>query len=220
MVRDAVDAGSNVLFEGAQGTLLDVGLGTYPFVTSSHTISGAVCVGVGLSPRAIDEVVGVTKAYCTRVGEGPFPSELHGEIGDFLRDAGAEFGSTTGRPRRCGWLDAAALRYAARINGFTTLAMTKLDVLSGLDTIRVAVGYVDPETGESHDEPPMDWRVLARVEPRWVEFDGWSEDITAAASFDELPDSARTYVEAVEERVGVPIGIVSVGPGRTSTFER
>lgn len=218
-VRDAVTAGRNVLFEGAQGTMLDVGLGTYPFVTSSHTVSAALCVGTGVSPGEIDEVFGITKAYCTRVGEGPFPTELHDDTGQFLRDAGAEYGSTTGRPRRCGWLDGPALRFAARINGMTKLAVTKLDVLSGLDTIRLATAYRDPVTGDELDEPPADWRVLDRLEPVWRSFDGWTEDITAVTRFDGLPANAKAYVEALEELVGVPVGIVSVGPGRRATFE-
>jgi adenylosuccinate synthase len=220
IVRDAVSDGGNVLFEGAQGTLLDIGLGTYPFVTSSHTVSASVCVGTGVPPSALDEVVAVTKAYCTRVGEGPFPTELDDEIGAFLRDRGAEFGSTTGRPRRCGWLDAAALRFAAEINGATTLAVTKLDVLSGLDTIQVATGYRDPVDDTRLDEPPADWRTLDRVEPIWETFEGWSEDITEVPSFDDLPAAARHYVDAMEQLVGVPVGRVSVGPGRRATFER
>lgn len=220
LVRDAVSDGRGVLFEGAQGTLLDVGLGTYPFVTSSHTTTASVCVGTGISPQEIDEVVGVTKAYCTRVGEGPFPTELFDDAGDFLRKEGAEFGSTTGRPRRCGWLDVAALRYAARINGITNLAVTKLDVLSGLDTIRVATGYHDDLDDVTYVEPPADWRILDRVVPQWVDFEGWSQDVSQCASFDELPAAARTYVEEMERMIGVRIGIVSVGPGRLSTFER
>lgn len=220
LVRDMTAAGKNVLFEGAQGTLLDVGLGTYPFVTSSHTVSAAVCVGTGVPPNALDRILGITKAYCTRVGEGPFPSELHDDTGEFLRQKGAEFGSTTGRPRRCGWLDAAALRFAARINGFTGLAMTKLDVLSGLPTIRIATAYRDPETGRELDEPPADWRVLDRLQPIWKDFEGWSEDITDVDSFEGLPPAARRYIEELEELVAVPIDIVSVGPSRRATFER
>lgn len=220
LVRDAVGRGDKVLFEGAQGTLLDVGLGTYPFVTSSHTISASVCVGTGVSPREIDAVVGITKAYCTRVGEGPFPTELDDEVGERLRKSGAEFGATTGRPRRCGWLDLPALRYAARINGMTSLAMTKLDVLSGLETIRVATRYRDEETGVLYDEPPFDWRILERVVPQWSEFEGWSDDIGEVDAFGRLPAAARQYVEAIEDLVGVRIGIVSVGPGRHATFER
>ncbi len=220
LVRDAVYDGANVLFEGAQGTLLDVALGTYPFVTSSHTVAASVCVGTGLAPRDLDHVVGITKAYCTRVGEGPFPSELLDETGEELRRAGAEFGSTTGRPRRCGWLDLAALQFAARVNGMTSLAMTKLDVLSGLGTIRVATAYDDPETGERFDEPPHDWRVLDRVKPVWEDFEGWKADITEVTRFEDLPKPAQKFVEGVEERVGVPIDIVSVGPARQATFQR
>lgn len=220
VVRDAVSDGQDVVFEGAQGTMLDVGLGTYPFVTSSHTTSAAVCVGTGVPPNALESIIGITKAYCTRVGEGPFPSELHDDVGQFLRDAGNEYGSTTGRPRRCGWLDLAALRFAARINGMTSLAVTKLDVLSGLDTIRVAKAYRDPETGETFDEPPADWRILDRVKPIWQVYDGWEEDISDAESLDDLPDAATQYVDAIEDLVGVRVDIVSVGPGRRATLER
>ncbi len=219
-VRDAVRAGRNVLFEGAQGTMLDVGLGTYPFVTSSHTISAALCVGTGVPPNAVDDVIGITKAYCTRVGEGPFPTELDDETGEFLRNAGAEFGSTTGRPRRCGWLDVPALRFAARINGMTSLAVTKLDVMTGMDTIRIATAYSDPVTGDVLDEPPPDSRVLERVVPIWRDFPGWSEDITTVTSFADLPATAQAYLLALEELIEVPIGTVSVGPSRRATFER
>lgn len=219
-VRDAVQAQKTVLFEGAQGTLLDVGLGTYPFVTSSHTVSAALCVGAGVAPNRIDEIVGITKAYCTRVGEGPFPTELEDDTGQYLRDAGAEYGSTTGRPRRCGWLDAPALRFAASINGMTTLSITKLDVLTGLDTIRIATAYHDPITGDILDEPPADWRVMARVEPIWAEYEGWHEDLTGVESFDDLPAAAQRYLVEIEKLVGVPIGMVSVGPSRRATFQR
>lgn len=219
MVRKSLRSGEDILFEGAQGTLLDVGLGTYPFVTSSHTVSASACVGTGIPPNAVTRVVGITKAYCTRVGEGPFPTELFDETGEFLRKAGAEFGSTTGRPRRCGWLDIAALRYACDVNGFTELAVMKLDVLSGIDTLKVCVGYRTP-SGERVDEPPLDWRDLEQLEPIYEELPGWSEDITEANDFSELPEAARSYIEYLEEAVGVHAAIISVGPGRKQTFER
>lgn len=219
-VRDAIDAGERVLFEGAQGTLLDVGLGTYPFVTSSHTVVASACVGAGVAPSAIGDVVGITKAYCTRVGEGPFPTELDDDDGQYLRDAGAEYGSTTGRPRRCGWLDIPALRFAARLNGMTSLAVTKLDVFTGMKTLKMAVAYHDPHTGEELSEPPADWRTLERVTPIWRSFEGWSEDITAVRSFEDLPQNAQRFLAAIEELTDVKISMVSVGPGRDATFER
>lgn len=219
VVRRHLREGKAILFEGAQGTLLDIGLGTYPFVTSSHTVSASACVGAGVPPRAIGKVVGITKAYCTRVGEGPFPTELHDDVGEFLRAKGHEFGSTTGRPRRCGWLDLAALRYATEINGFTTLALMKLDVLSGLDELEVCVAYED-EAGTRVDEPPLDWRQLEKLTPIYETVPGWDADITAVDSFEGLPQAAQDYIRYIEDAIGVHCGIISVGPGRNQTFER
>lgn len=216
-VYDQVSRGRNVLFEGAQGTLLDIGLGTYPFVTSSHTTSGGVCVGTGIAPSQIDGVTGITKAYCTRVGAGPFPTELDDEIGQHLRDTGNEYGSTTGRPRRCGWIDAAALRYAVRVNGFTGLAVTKLDVLSGIDTVKICVGYTDPD-GNEYDEPPMDPEVLETLEPVYEEMPGWSEDITGIRVRDELPHEAKHFLSRLQTILEVPITLISVGPKRAETI--
>jgi adenylosuccinate synthase len=216
LVQRGLGGGRTVLFEGAQGTLLDVGLGTYPFVTSSHTTSGGVCVTFGVSPGGLGEVIGISKAYCTRVGAGPFPSELHDEVGERLRAAGHEFGSTTGRPRRCGWIDVAALRYAARVNGMTGLAMTKLDVLSGLDELKICVGYRG-EGGE-YGEPPMDADEMAGLEPVYEVVSGWSEDVRGARALSELPEAARAFVARVEELVGVPVVLVSVGPERDETI--
>jgi adenylosuccinate synthase len=216
-VHEQVSHGRNVLFEGAQGTLLDIGLGTYPFVTSSHTTSGGVCVGAGIAPGSIDGVVGITKAYCTRVGAGPFPTELHDDIGQHLRETGKEFGSTTGRPRRCGWIDAAALRYACRVNGFTGLAVTKLDVLSGMEKVKIGVGYRGPN-GEEYDEPPMDPDVLETLEPVYEEVSGWSEDITGVRVLDELPTAARHFLGRLNTLLEVPIVLVSVGPKRAETI--
>lgn len=216
-VHEQVSRGRNVLFEGAQGTLLDIGLGTYPFVTSSHTTSGGACVGAGVAPSQIDGVIGITKAYCTRVGAGPFPTELDDEIGRHLRDTGNEYGSTTGRPRRCGWIDAAALRYAARINGFTGLAVTKLDVLSGLDKVKICVGYTDAE-GNEYDEPPMDPDMLETLEPVYEEVAGWDDDITGVRVLDELPYEAKHLLSRLQTLLEVPIALVSVGPKRAETI--
>ncbi len=216
-VYDQVSRGRNVLFEGAQGTLLDIGLGTYPFVTSSHTTSGGACVGAGIAPSDIDGVIGITKAYCTRVGSGPFPTELDNEMGQHLRDTGHEYGATTGRPRRCGWIDAAALRYAARVNGFTGLTVTKLDVLSGLDKVKICVGYRDP-SGAEFDEPPMDPLVLETLEPIYEEVGGWSEDITGVRVLEELPHAAKHFLSRLQTLLEVPIALVSVGPKRAETI--
>ena len=213
----AIDRGVDVLFEGAQGSLLDVGHGTYPFVTSSHTTSGGVAIGAGVPPSTLTHVVGIAKAYCTRVGAGPFPTELEDATGQHLRDAGHEYGSTTGRPRRCGWFDAVALRSAHRVNGFTSLAITKLDVLSGLDEVRVCVAWeIDGHTVRVSDMDVVD---VARATPVYETLPGWSQDITGARHIDELPRAARTLLNCIEERTGVPIGLVSVGPERDQTIE-
>jgi adenylosuccinate synthase len=210
---DSLDGGRSVLFEGAQGALLDLDHGTYPFVTSSNPIAGAACVGAGVGPTDIDDVWGITKAYSTRVGSGPFPSELEDEIGERLRESGGEFGTTTGRPRRCGWLDLVALKYAVRLNGMTGLVITKLDVLSGIDTLRVAVRYRHPD-GATFDDFPYHQSVLHRSIPEYDEMPGFSEDITGARSMDELPQAARDYLDYISNFVGVPITIIGVGPGR------
>jgi adenylosuccinate synthase len=217
MVRQAVASGQDVLFEGAQGALLDVQHGTYPYVTSSSTNAGAVATGVGIAPSAIDAVVGIVKAYTTRVGEGPLPSELEGPVADHLRAVGQEFGSTTGRPRRCGWLDLPALRFAHGLNGFTSLALTKLDVLTGLDEIKLCVGYrID---GQVVSVPPAASHLDA-VEPVYEVFPGWSEDICGVQSLGDLPDSARRYVETIEQMVGVTVSLVGTGPGRREIITR
>ena len=210
---DQLDAGRSVLFEGAQGTLLDLDHGTYPFVTSSNPIAGAACVGAGVGPTDIDDVWGITKAYTTRVGSGPFPSELEDGTGERLRENGGEFGTTTGRPRRCGWLDLVALRYAARLNGMTGLVITKLDVLTGIGPLQVAVRYRHPE-GATFDTFPYHQSVLHRASAEYEELPGWDEDITGARSLDELPEAARAYLDFIAEFVGVPITIIGVGPGR------
>lgn len=218
LLWNAVSQGRNVLFEGAQGTLLDIDHGTYPFVTSSNPTAGGALIGAGLGPTAVDTVVGVSKAYISRVGSGPFPTELFDEVGDWLVDKGREFGTVTGRRRRCGWLDLVALRYAARINGLTHLFLTKLDILSGLDTLKVAVGYEGG--GQSHDEFPRQQRVLYKCEPVYETLEGWSEDISGARRFEDFPPAARQYIRFIEEAVGVPVGWVSVGPERSQLVVR
>ncbi len=209
----ALDEGRLVVFEGAQGTLLDIDHGTYPFVTSSNPVAGAACVGAGVGPKAIDDVWGISKAYCTRVGAGPFPTELHDEVGDRIRDAGGEYGTTTGRARRCGWLDLVALRYAVRVNGLTGLVLTKLDVLTGIDPLPVATRYTGPE-GASFDEFPYHQSVLHRARGELVELPGWHEDVTAARTIEELPANARAYIDFIEEDLGIPVVMVGVGPAR------
>jgi len=213
---EAYQAGERILFEGAQGTFLDLDHGTYPYVTSSHPIAGGACLGTGLGPRHIDRVLGVAKAYTTRVGEGPFPTELDDEIGQAIRDAGHEYGTVTGRPRRCGWLDLVALRHSAAINSLSGWVMTRLDVLSGLEEIRVATAYKLP-SGETKSLPGSmaEW---AQAEPIYRTFPGWSGDLRPCRKYEELPAEARTFLEFVAEETGVPIAVVSVGPDRAETI--
>jgi adenylosuccinate synthase len=216
VVYDAVKRGKSVLFEGAQGALLDVDHGTYPFVTSSSTIAGGACIGLGIGPTEIDSVVGIAKAYTTRVGGGPFPTELTGAEGDRLREKGGEFGATTGRPRRCGWLDIPALRLAVRMNGLSGLALTKLDVLSGIKPLQVCVGYrLD---GQVVDELPLDESDIVRAEPVYETADGWSEDTSQIRDLEDLPAGARRYLRRIEDLLGIPLYLVSVGPGRAETI--
>jgi adenylosuccinate synthase len=213
----AIKAGDNLLFEGAQGTLLDIDHGTYPYVTSSSTCIGGVSTGTGVAARHITAVVGITKAYCTRVGEGPFPSELHDEMGERLRKAGNEFGSTTGRPRRCGWFDAVALREAVRLNGLTGLAITKLDVLNELESIKVCTAY--SYKGQLLEEFPRDADILQECTPVYEEFDGWCSDICAAQTMADLPAAAKAYLAKLEELAGCPAVLISVGPRRDQTIQ-
>jgi adenylosuccinate synthase len=213
VVWDALERDRLVIFEGAQGTLLDIDHGTYPFVTSSNPIAGAACVGAGVGPRDIDAVWGIAKAYSTRVGSGPFPTELDNELGDSIREAGGEFGTTTGRPRRCGWLDLVALRYAVKINSLTGIAITKLDALTGIDPLGVAVRYLGPE-GASFDEFPYHQSIVHKATGDIVELPGWDEDITGARSLDDLPPNARAYLDYIADYLGVPIVLVGVGPAR------
>ena len=208
--------GKNVLFEGAQGTLLDLDHGTYPYVTSSNTVIGGVCSGAGVGPRHIHEVIGITKAYTTRVGGGPFPSELTGSEGDKLRQDGDEYGATTGRPRRCGWFDAVAVRHAVRLNGLTGLALTKLDVLTGSPRIRVCTAY--RVGGKLLRHFPASLKVMETLEPVWEEFPGWQEPVTDARRVADLPANARRYMERLEELVETEVVIVSVGPDRDQTI--
>jgi adenylosuccinate synthase len=210
---EALDAGRTVIFEGAQGTLLDLDHGTYPFVTSSNPIAGAACVGAGVGPADIDEVWGVAKAYATRVGAGPFPTELDDDLGAFIRERGGERGTTTGRDRRVGWIDLVGLRYAARLNRLSALAVTKLDVLAGIDPLRVAVRYRSSE-GARLDELPYHQSVLHAAEPEYEDLPGFDPDIGECRSESELPPEARDYLEFIAENVGVPIRLVGVGPGR------
>ncbi|HTW19309.1 MAG TPA: adenylosuccinate synthase [Mycobacteriales bacterium] len=215
MLGAALDAGKVVLLEAGQATMLDVDHGTYPFVTSSNPTAGGACTGSGIPPTRIDRVVAVAKAYTTRVGEGPMPTELLDAGGDRLRSVGAEFGVTTGRPRRCGWYDAVVARYAARVNGVTDFVLTKLDVLTGLEQIPVCVAYdVD---GTRHEQMPMTQTEFHHARPIYEQFSGWDEDITAARSLDDLPKAARAYVEAIESLSGAPVSVVGVGAEREQT---
>ncbi|HEY2603403.1 MAG TPA: adenylosuccinate synthase [Thermoleophilaceae bacterium] len=213
IVWDTLDSDRLVLFEGAQGTLLDIDHGTYPFVTSSNPIAGAACVGAGVGPKDIDDAWGITKAYVTRVGAGPFPTELDDEMGERLREAGGEFGTTTGRARRCGWLDLVALRYAVRLNGLTGLAITKLDVLTGIDPLHVATEYTGPE-GARFREFPYHQSILHKVTGSYTELPGWHEDISRARNIEDLPQTARDYLTFIEDFLGVPVVLIGVGPGR------
>ncbi|MGB0121495.1 MAG: adenylosuccinate synthase, partial [Solirubrobacterales bacterium] len=208
-----LDAGNKVIFEGAQAALLDLDHGTYPFVTSSNPIAGAACTGAGVGPTDITEVVGIVKAYTTRVGSGPFPTELFDDVGKHMSEKGHEFGTTTGRPRRCGWLDLVALRYAVRLNGTTSLAMTKLDVLAGLETLKVAVRYRSRE-GAVLNEFPYHQSILHNASPEYVDLPGFGEEITECRSEDDLPATARDYIAFISDFVNVPIDLVGVGPGR------
>lgn len=204
----------NLLFEGAQGTLLDIMHGSYPFVTSSSTISTSACLSTGLAPQNVTKVVGIAKAYCTRVGEGPFPTELINEVGEKLRAEGAEFGATTGRPRRCGWLDLVALKYSVRVNGITSIVLTKLDVLNNFDTIKICTGYkVDGKITETFSTSDS-----LKVEPVYKELKGWNSRINDCRKLADLPQEARDYVKFIEDAVGVPIDVVSVGPDRVESI--
>lgn len=218
-LHDALARGEGILFEGAQGTFLDIDHGTYPYVTSSSTVAGGACAGSGVGPTSIDAVVGIAKAYATRVGEGPFPTELHDAVGERLRRVGQEFGATTGRPRRCGWLDAFMLRHAVMVNGLTEIALTKVDVLSGSGPLAICTGYQDA-AGEALDEVPAGADALARVFPVYETLAGWEEDLSQARTWEELPTACRAYIARVEALAGVPVTAIGVGPGREDLIVR
>lgn len=213
-----ISAGSRILFEGAQGTLLDIDHGTYPYVTSSNVISGNVCCGSGVSPTSIEGIWGVMKAYSTRVGHGGFPTELSDSLGEEIRTRGAEFGATTGRPRRCGWLDMVVISYSIRLNGLTGIALTKMDVLTGISPLKICLGY--ELDGVVTDRVPADIGDLERVIPRYREVKGWDEPLEDCRSFDDLPKNAKDYVETIEHLTGVPVTLVSVGPSRDQSILR
>jgi adenylosuccinate synthase len=213
LMWELLDSGRKVIFEGAQATMLDIDHGTYPFVTSSNPVAGAACVGAGVGPRDIDEIWGVAKAYATRVGAGPFPTELHDDMGELLRQRGGEFGTTTGRPRRTGWLDLVALRYATRLNSLSALAITKLDVLGGLDHIKVCTSYRGAEGAEFQDFP-YHQTVLHHTQAELTELPGWKEDLGECRSMSDLPQAAREYLDFVAEQIGAAVALIGVGPGR------
>lgn len=215
VLNDALDDGRRVLFEGAQGVMLDIDQGTYPFVTSSNPVAGGVTIGAGVGPTKINHVVGVCKAYTSRVGDGPFPTELFDEIGNQIREVGKEYGTTTGRPRRIGWFDSVVIRHARRVSGLTDLTVNSIDVLSGLETVKICTAY--SYKGELITEYPANLRMLADCEPVYEELPGWSEDVTSCKSLDELPETARHYLERISQLSGVPISIFSVGPDRNQT---
>lgn len=216
IIADAVDKGQNILLEGAQATFLDMDFGTYPFVTSSNPVAGGVCTGAGIGPKYIDEVYGVLKAYTSRVGAGPFPTEQNNKIGDTIRELGWEYGTTTGRPRRCGWLDTVMIRYAARVNGLTALAINHVDTIGKLDKIKLCAAY--NRNGETIRYFPASLKELAKCEPVYEEFDGWKEDISSVRKFEDLPDNAKKYLRRIEELVGVRIALIGVGKDREQTI--
>ncbi len=213
LISEALEENKRVLFEGAQGTMLDIDHGTYPYVTSSSTITGGICVGAGVGPNRLDEIIGVVKAYTTRVGSGPFPTEENKKIGQYLRERGCEYGTTTGRPRRCGWLDAVILKYSIMINTIDSIALTKLDVLSGLKKIKICTGY--KYKGEIYKDMPCHQTILHKCEPVYQEFKCWNEDISRVKNFGDLPVQARNYIENIEKILKVPVSMVSVGAERS-----
>ncbi len=218
LLSEAMAEGKTILFEGAQGTLLDIDFGTFPYVTSSNTTVGGICTGLGVPPVAIQETLGIVKAYTTRVGMGPFPTEMDDEFASVVRGAGDEFGSTTGRPRRCGWLDMVGLRYASRINGFTQIAIAKLDVLDGVDAIRICDKYIC--RGELVEHFPCDLELLDQCEPVYEDHPGWMASTREARTYQDLPENARRYIERLEVLTGLPVTLISVGPDRSETIQR
>lgn len=217
-LNKSIKAGKKVLFEGAQGSMLDIDLGTYPYVTSSHPTTGGFLIGAGVGPKAIDEVIGIVKAYTTRVGKGPFVTELENETGDLIRERGREYGTTTGRPRRCGWLDTVVLKYSAQINGFTGVSLMLLDVLSGFETISICTAY--EYDGKIIEDFPGSLDILDKCKPVYKEYPGWTEDISECKTFEELPVNAQNYIREIEKLIEVPVKIVSIGPRRDQTIIR
>lgn len=216
LLHEAIEKGENILLEGAQGSLLDVDHGTYPFVTSSCPTAGGACTGSGIPPTAIDKVMGISKAYCTRVGNGPFPTELHGAVGEKIRKAGHEFGATTGRPRRCGWIDLVALKYAVRINGMNELTLTKLDILNDFEEIKLCTEYVID--GEATETFPLDLPDIDSIEPKYETLPGWQQSLEDCDCFGDLPAEAQNYIRFVEDYLGVKLTILSKGPKRSETI--
>ncbi|OGW30443.1 MAG: adenylosuccinate synthase, partial [Nitrospirae bacterium GWD2_44_7] len=218
IVNRMIDENKNLLFEGAQGTLLDVDHGTYPYVTSSSAAAGGACTGLGVSPTKISSVIGIVKAYTTRVGEGPFPTEINDSLGEKIREKGGEYGATTGRPRRCGWLDMVALRYAARVNGFSGIVLTKLDILDGLEEIKICTAY--RFEGKLYEEFPKELNILEKCEPVYEEVRGWKENTGGAKSFEKLPSAAQAYIKGIERRLNVKVTIISSGQKRDELIMR
>jgi|TARA_B100001971_G_C18231046_1_gene563924 adenylosuccinate synthase len=216
LINNLINTDKKILFEGAQGTLLDIDHGTYPYVTSSNSIVGGICTGLGIGPKKIDEALGVAKAYTTRVGNGPLPTELKDETGKQIQDIGKEFGATTGRPRRCGWLDALMCKYSAMVNGLDAVVLTKLDVLSGLEKIKICIGY--KYKSKIIKEFTTDVEILENCEPVYEELSGWKEKLDGMNDFNELPENAKKYIKRIEELIEVPVCIVSIGPGRDQTI--
>ncbi|MGA9174625.1 MAG: adenylosuccinate synthase [Thermoactinomyces sp.] len=217
VLNEAIDQGKRVLFEGAQGVMLDIDQGTYPFVTSSNPVAGGVCIGSGVGPTKIHQVIGVAKSYTTRVGDGPFPTELFNEIGDQIREVGREYGTTTGRPRRVGWFDSVVVRHARRVSGITGLSLNSLDVLTGLDTVKICVAY--EYEGKRIENYPANLELLKKCKPIYEELPGWKQDITGVRSYADLPEETKRYVERISQLTGIPIAIFSVGPDRDQTIQ-
>ena len=218
LINKFLNEGKFVLFEGAQGTLLDIDHGTYPFVTSSSTIAGGACIGAGVGPKQINEIIGVMKAYTTRVGSGPFPTEIEGKTGDYIREKGYEYGTTTGRPRRCGWLDSIIAKYSIMINSIDSIALTKLDVLSGVDDIKICFAY-DYE-GKTYKDLPPHQTIMHKCKPVYKVLKGWKEDISGIKTYEELPENTKRYIEEIEKLIKIPISLVSVGPERSQIIIR
>jgi adenylosuccinate synthase len=217
IINRMISENKNVLFEGAQGTLLDIDHGTYPYVTSSNPIAGGACTGLGVGPTKISKVLGVTKAYTTRVGSGPFPTEIKGSLGDRLREKGGEYGATTGRPRRCGWLDMVILKHSTRINGFTGIAITKLDILDGMDVIKICTSY--RHKGKNYEEFPKEINIFEECEPAYKELEGWSETTVGIKDFNRLPETAKIYIKKIEKMLGVEVQIISTGQRRDELIQ-